>query len=99
MSGNKWNQDIIDEKVLNDCLEQTCYGQCPYYIKESKSKSGILKVSCEGATLKLPDKKSRREFVYTYCAHPCNYKTCPIYQYMDSFYKRKFEKERSKLWH
>lgn len=94
MAGNKWNRDIIDDKVLNDCLNQTNYGQCPYYIKESKSKSGILKVSCEGAVLKFPDIKSRRDFVYIHCAHPCGYKSCPIYMYMDSFYKRKFDKRK-----
>ena len=96
MAHNKWTQKTIDRRVVDDNINQTQYPQCPYYYKEtSKDKNGIYKVYCEGSVLKFPDIKARRDFIYIHCAHPNGYKSCPIYQYMDSFYKRKYNEERS----
>lgn len=96
MARNKWKQETIDRRTVDDCSVASNYAQCPYYYKEmSKDKNGIYKVYCEGAVLKFPDIKARRDFIYIHCAHPCGYKSCPIYMYMDSFYKRKYNEERS----
>ena len=96
MAKNDWKQETIDRRVEEDKLNQTQYCQCPYYYKEtSRDKNGIRKVYCEGAVLKFPDKISRRDFIYIFCAHPNGYKSCPIYMFMESFYKRKYKEERS----
>lgn len=96
MAKNKWKQETKDRRVEEDKAKETQYCQCPYYYQEKgKNKDGIYKVYCEGATLNFPDIIARRDFVYIFCAHPNGYKSCPIYMYMDSFYKRKYKEERS----
>ncbi|MBE6693546.1 MAG: hypothetical protein E7589_02120 [Ruminococcaceae bacterium] len=61
-------------------------GMCPYFQRER----GNGLVYCECAKFRFPDKISRREIVYRFCAHPENYKACVIKQTMDHFYERKY---------
>ena len=58
-------------------------GMCPYYRYE---KAGVT--YCECADLHFPDKQSRRDIVYTYCAHPTDYCRCPFKSAMDGYYER-----------
>ena len=60
---------------------------CPYFIKDRGR--GI--VNCECAKFKFPDRGSRREIVYRFCAHPTGYKACMIKQAMDHYYERKYK--------
>lgn len=50
-----------------------------------------LKLSCEGATLKFPDKDARSEHVLGYCANNHNWRKCPIAHYLENYYFRKEE--------
>ena len=61
-------------------------GICPYFTRERSH--GV--VSCECARLKFPDRDSRREIVYRYCAHPEGYKACMLKQALDHYYERKY---------
>lgn len=61
-------------------------GICPYFSRERSH--GVL--TCECARLKFPDRDSRREIVYRYCAHPQGYKACMLKQAMDHYYERKY---------
>ena len=61
-------------------------GLCPYFVRERSP--GIL--SCECARMKFPDRDSRREIVYRYCAHPQGYKACMLKQALDHYYERKY---------
>ena len=63
-------------------------GICPYFTRERSH--GV--VTCECARLKFPDRKSRREVVYRYCAHPEGYKDCMLKQALDHYYERKYAK-------
>ena len=70
-----------------NCAESVrAVGMCPYFQRE---RGGGL-VYCECAKFRFPDKISRREIVYGFCAHPDNYKSCAIKQTMDHFYERKY---------
>ena len=62
-------------------------GICPYFTRERSH--GV--VSCECARLKFPDRESRREIVYRFCAHPEGYKACMLKQALDHYYERKYE--------
>ena len=68
--------------------EKTIYteGFCPYFQREK----GRGVVYCECAKFRFPDKQSRRDIVYRFCAHPEQYKQCPIKQAMDHYYERKY---------
>lgn len=68
--------------------EEAPEGVCPYFIRDR----GRGVIYCECARFHFPDKLSRREIVYTYCAHPSGYKQCVLKQAMDGFYQRKFDK-------
>ena len=59
---------------------------CPYFMKDR----GKGVVYCECAKFKFPDKGSRREIVYRFCAHPEGYKACMIKQALDHYYERKY---------
>lgn len=61
-------------------------GFCPYFLREK----GRGVVYCECAKFRFPDKQSRRDIVYRFCAHPEQYKQCPIKQAMDHYYERKY---------
>ena len=61
-------------------------GICPYFIRERSPDV----VSCECARMKFPDRVSRREIVYRYCAHPEGYKECMFKQALDHHYERKY---------
>ena len=61
-------------------------GICPYFTRERSH--GV--VTCECARLKFPDRKSRREIVYRFCAHPEGYKDCMLKQALDHYYERKY---------
>ena len=62
-------------------------GICPYFDRER----GKGVVYCECARFKFPDKGSRREIVYRYCAHPEGYKSCMLKKALDHYYERKYE--------
>ena len=70
---------------VDDLIEQGAI--CPYFQRDR----GQGLVYCECARFRFPDKEARREIVYTFCAHPVGYKTCPLKQAMDHFYERKYE--------
>ena len=61
-------------------------GICPYFDRDR----GKGVVYCECARFKFPDKGSRREIIYRYCAHPEGYKLCMIKQALDHYYERKY---------
>lgn len=63
-------------------------GICPYYIRDRSN--GV--VYCECARFRFPDKQSRREIVYRYCAHPEGYKSCMLKNALDHYYERKYDK-------
>ncbi len=65
---------------------ESCEGICPYFTRERSH--GV--VTCECARLKFPDRDSRREIVYRYCAHPEGYKACMLKQALDHYYERKY---------
>ena len=60
---------------------------CPYF----KRDRGGGRVVCEGASFKFPDKLSRREYLYRFCAHPEGYKSCPLKVALDHYYERKYD--------
>ena len=55
--------------------------ECPFFKREEK-----LKLSCEGAKLKFPDKDARSEFVLGYCANSYNWRKCPIAHCLENYY-------------
>lgn len=61
---------------------------CPFYMYEKNGK-----LSCEGASLKFPDKDARSEYVLKYCTNSYGWRKCPIAHYMENYYFRKDEKE------
>jgi hypothetical protein len=62
-------------------------GICPYFYRDRGK--GI--VYCECAKFRFPDKESRREILYRYCAHPEGYKSCMLKQALDHHYERKYD--------
>lgn len=60
-------------------------GMCPYFLYE---KAGVT--HCECAELRFPDRRTRRDIVYAYCAHPTDYARCPLKCAMDAYYERSF---------
>ena len=58
-------------------------GACPYFRYE---KGGVT--YCECGELRFPDRKARREVVYSLCAHPTDFTTCPFKHAMDGYYER-----------
>ena len=66
--------------------QETRLGICPYFCRERSQ--GV--VYCECARLKFPDRDSRREILYRFCAHPEGYKTCMLKQALDHYYERKY---------
>ena len=82
------NTDCEEEKAGKD--EQTVdlnIGICPYFMRDR----GNGRIACEGASFRFPDKLSRREYLYHYCAHPLGYKSCPLKTALDHYYERKYE--------
>ena len=70
----------------SESRSESCEGICPYFTRERSH--GV--VTCECARLKFPDRDSRREIVYRYCAHPEGYKACMLKQALDHYYERKY---------
>ncbi len=68
-------------------------GICPYYMRDRGK--GI--VYCECAKFRFPDKGSRREILYRFCAHPEGYKACMIKQALDHYYERKFARYEKEI--
>ena len=66
--------------------ENIAVGICPFFLQDR----GNGRVSCEGASLKFPDKEARREFVYRLCAHPDGYKACRMRMALEHYYERKY---------
>ena len=67
--------------------ENIAVGICPFFLQDR----GNGRVSCEGASLKFPDREARREFVYRLCAHPEGYKECRMRLALEHYYERKYE--------
>ena len=63
-------------------------GMCPY-LKDAKDASRTV---CECARFTFPDRGARREILYGYCAHPTEWKNCPLKKSMDHYYDRRYEK-------
>ena len=74
---------IHGEAECNEAHE----GICPYFMRDR----GKGVVYCECAKFRFPDKGSRREIVYRFCAHPEGYKACMIKQALDHYYERKYK--------
>lgn len=70
----------------SESRSESSEGICPYFTRERSH--GV--VTCECARLKFPDRDSRREIVYRYCAHPEGYKACMLKQALDHYYERKY---------
>ena len=79
---------MTEKEKTVESKEETVYteGFCPYFQREK----GHGVVYCECAKVRFPDKQSRRDIVYRFCAHPQQYKQCPIKQAMDHYYERKY---------
>ena len=58
-------------------------GACPYFRYE---KAGVT--YCECAEMRFPDRRARRDIVYSYCAHPTNFGACPFKHALDGYYER-----------
>ena len=82
----KNQQTTGSERVENEVESLYTEGFCPYFLREK----GRGVVYCECAKFRFPDKQSRRDIVYRFCAHPEQYKQCPIKQAMDHYYERKY---------
>ena len=61
-------------------------GMCPYFLKDN----GLKAMYCECIRIKFPDKQSRRDIVFRYCAHPDGYRDCVFKKMMDEYYERKY---------
>ena len=77
----------IDGKQGSDMTAVINEEVCPYF----KRDRGGGRVICEGASFKFPDKLSRREYLYRFCAHPEGYKSCPLKIALDHYYERKYD--------
>ena len=75
-----------EEESYAESRSESSEGICPYFTRERSH--GV--VTCECARLKFPDRDSRREIVYRYCAHPEGYKACMLKQALDHYYERKY---------
>ena len=80
-----------EEESYAESRSESREGICPYFTRERSH--GV--VTCECARLKFPDRDSRREIVYRYCAHPEGYKACMLKQALDHYYERKYAHEAS----
>lgn len=61
-------------------------GICPFFQQDR----GNNRISCEGGSLRFPDRVARREFVYTYCASFEGCKACPLNRSLEQYYERKY---------
>ncbi len=75
-------------RILRREEEENREGLCPYYLRDRGG--GVI--YCECARFHFPDRKARREIVYTFCAHPDGYKRCVLKQAMDHYYERKYSR-------
>ncbi len=78
--------DLTDQKPTGKECEQHYPAICPYYKREDYRGT----IYCECARLRFPDKQSRREIVYRFCAHPEGYLTCPFKLALDGYYERRY---------
>ena len=67
--------------------ENSVIGICPFF----KQDRGNGRMSCEGGQIRFPDKDTRREFVYTLCAHPTGYKNCRMRIALEHYYERMYQ--------
>ncbi len=84
-------EDLRPDDGLN--CEEGNLGICPYYMRDRGK--GI--VYCECARFRFPDKGSRREILYRFCAHPEGYKACMIKQALDHYYERKYGHDEKEI--
>jgi len=60
--------------------------QCPFF-----KRNEYLRLSCECAAIKFPDREARKEYLECYCANPVNWKKCSMAHCMENYYDRKEE--------
>ncbi len=72
--------------AVTTVLAELNEGLCPYFIRDR----GKGVIYCECAKFHFPDRLTRREIIYRYCAHPDGYKDCMIKQSLDHYYERKY---------
>lgn len=60
--------------------------QCPFFTRQE-----YLRLSCECAALKFPDREARSEYLQNFCANPINWKKCTLAHCMENYYERKDE--------
>jgi hypothetical protein len=57
---------------------------CPFFKSEK-----LLRLSCEGAALKFPDKEARKEHIGLHCANRKGWHDCAIAKMLMNYYDRK----------
>ncbi|MBQ5725411.1 MAG: hypothetical protein IIV80_04585 [Clostridia bacterium] len=80
------HHDLTQNKTERKECDQHYPAICPYYKREDYRGT----IYCECARLRFPDKQSRREIVYRFCAHPEGYRVCPFKMALDGYYERRY---------
>lgn len=65
---------------------------CPFYNKDA-----LDRVYCEGASIKCPDVKAKRDLLDGYCTDQKNHCNCTLYKMLMSYYDRKYEEDDGKV--
>ena len=64
-------------------------GMCPFYMYD---RGNML--FCEGATLKYPDKKAKKDHLDCYCCNgDSGYKKCMVNSLLENYYERLYNGE------
>ena len=80
------HHDLTQNNTERKECDQHYPAICPYYKREDYRGT----IYCECARLRVPDKQSRREIVYRFCAHPEGYRVCPFKVALDGYYERRY---------
>ena len=59
---------------------------CPYWHKEKQDR-----ITCEGGTIRFPDKTGREDWIRRYCISQHGWADCPVAEMMETYYERKDE--------
>ena len=57
--------------------------KCPFFKKEKG-----LCTSCEGGSIKHPDREARNNYMYTYCADILGWHKCTVAASLEKYYER-----------
>ena len=57
---------------------------CPFYMKDA-----LGRLYCEGASIKCPDLKAKRDLLDEFCTDEKNYKNCTLCKMLMRYYDRK----------